>query len=309
VAAANRATSQPFRPEPTNRAPADAANPATPAPVTAKPDVTPEAPRAEVPPGQKMVLPVAAGSGGHGSVSAEIIHPPARVLAPSVVVPPAAVSAPGPAARVDDLTRIRGIDTDLAARLKSLGISSFAEISGWKPADVARINTALNVKGRVEQENWIEQAQILGKGEDTFYSKGGKVPAAPIAQPGKDEGQSKPIVAVPAAIPATAIVQPAQAAKAATSPDVESRAAFADPKPLGFAIPAAVAGPKPAPIVVSPSPVAPVVAPAVVAARAPAAVGRDSLQRIAGVNSEVEKLLQVQGITRYSRLPAGPMAT
>jgi predicted flap endonuclease-1-like 5' DNA nuclease len=67
---------------------------------------------------------------------------------------------------VDDLTRIRGIDGELKDRLVRLGVGSFATIAAWTASDVSLISQSLGVQGRIEQENWIEQAQILATGGD-----------------------------------------------------------------------------------------------------------------------------------------------
>ncbi len=72
--------------------------------------------------------------------------------------------------RLDDLQRIRTIDRDLELALNRLGIRNYAQIGGWRPDDVSRVSQELGFKGRIEQENWIEQAQILAGGHDTFYS-------------------------------------------------------------------------------------------------------------------------------------------
>ena len=66
---------------------------------------------------------------------------------------------------------IRAIDGDLQKQLGALGVKRFAEIADWKPQDVARVAATLKVPGRIEQENWIEQAQILAKGGETYYSR------------------------------------------------------------------------------------------------------------------------------------------
>jgi predicted flap endonuclease-1-like 5' DNA nuclease len=80
----------------------------------------------------------------------------------------ALASAPLPA---DDLTRIRAIDAALQARLKTLGVRRFAEIAGWTASDVNRMSQSLGFVGRIEQENWIEQAHILARGGETEYSR------------------------------------------------------------------------------------------------------------------------------------------
>jgi predicted flap endonuclease-1-like 5' DNA nuclease len=82
---------------------------------------------------------------------------------------------------VDDLTRIRGIDGDLKERLVRLGVGSFAAIAAWTSSDVNLISQSLGLQGRIEQENWIEQAQILAKGGDTNYSREFEAEAAPDA--------------------------------------------------------------------------------------------------------------------------------
>jgi predicted flap endonuclease-1-like 5' DNA nuclease len=90
---------------------------------------------------------------------------PAPPAASAVEAPPA---APLPA---DDLKRIRGIERVLEGRLNNLGVRRFADIAAWTAADVTRVNQSLGLTGRIEQENWIEQAQILARGVDTEYSR------------------------------------------------------------------------------------------------------------------------------------------
>jgi NADH-quinone oxidoreductase subunit E len=71
-------------------------------------------------------------------------------------------------AEADDLTRITGIGPKLAEKLHSLGITRLAEIAAWTPHDVARIDSQLNFRGRIDRDKWIEQARALveksGKG-------------------------------------------------------------------------------------------------------------------------------------------------
>jgi predicted flap endonuclease-1-like 5' DNA nuclease len=93
-------------------------------------------------------------------------------------VPEAAVAASGPA---DDLKRIRGIDDALEARLREFGVQRFADIASWSSEDVARMNQSLGLIGRIEQENWIEQADILARGSDTNYSRRQRVAATTTA--------------------------------------------------------------------------------------------------------------------------------
>jgi len=71
-----------------------------------------------------------------------------------------------PADGGDDLTRIHGIDADLRARLNRLGVHRFEDIAAWRASDVARLSQSLGFAGRIEQENWVGQAQILTRGGD-----------------------------------------------------------------------------------------------------------------------------------------------
>ena len=77
----------------------------------------------------------------------------------------------GPAHAVDDLKRIRGIGVLIEKKLNSLGISSYDQIANWTAADIAHISEVLDFRGRIERENWIEQARILCAGGNTEFSR------------------------------------------------------------------------------------------------------------------------------------------
>lgn len=61
----------------------------------------------------------------------------------------------------DDLTQIKGIGPKIADQLRALGITSLAQIATLSPADVARLDQVLAFKGRIEREQWIEQARAI----------------------------------------------------------------------------------------------------------------------------------------------------
>lgn len=68
--------------------------------------------------------------------------------------------------RHDDLTMIKGIGPKLNELLHELGIHRFAQIANWTAEDIARIDGQLGAfKGRVEREEWVEQADLLSRGE------------------------------------------------------------------------------------------------------------------------------------------------
>jgi len=66
-----------------------------------------------------------------------------------------------PAAPPDDLERIRGIGPVLRQRLNNLGVTTFAQIAAFTEDDVKRLDDALDFRGRVIRENWVEQARAL----------------------------------------------------------------------------------------------------------------------------------------------------
>jgi predicted flap endonuclease-1-like 5' DNA nuclease len=71
----------------------------------------------------------------------------------------------------DDLQRIRAIDVEAEQKLKGLGVNYFEHIATWTSSDIKRIGQALGIPGRIDREQWVEQAQILAKGGETYYSR------------------------------------------------------------------------------------------------------------------------------------------
>lgn len=72
---------------------------------------------------------------------------------------------------VDDLKRIRGIGVLIEKKLHSLGVISYEQVANWTGEDIDRISQLLDFKGRIERENWIEQARILASGGQTEFSR------------------------------------------------------------------------------------------------------------------------------------------
>ena len=192
---------------------------------------------------------------------------PAARPSPPPAPQPVATQAQTPASddSPQDLKRIRLIDAALEAELNRLGIRRYDQIAGWMRSDVRRIATALGLGGRINQENWIEQAGILAKGGETHYSarraRGEVASATPTAQ-ANGPGQQAP----PAAAPL--------------------------PRPMSRAgVSAVVVMPEPVPAQAPASPVRP-----------PAAPAHDNLQRISTITAEIEGLLNAQGVSRYAQI-------
>jgi predicted flap endonuclease-1-like 5' DNA nuclease len=72
---------------------------------------------------------------------------------------------------VDDLKRIRGIGVLIEKKLNSLGVTSYEQVANWSGADIDRVSDILDFKGRIERENWVEQARILASGGQTEFSR------------------------------------------------------------------------------------------------------------------------------------------
>ena len=109
---------------------------------------------------------------GAGSVSAAVAvaAKPAKKAAPKKsetpkTAPKAAENkaAPKPAATVDDLKKLSGVGPALEKKLNAAGVTTYAQIAGWKKSDVAAMDEKLSFKGRIEREGWIEQAAELAR--------------------------------------------------------------------------------------------------------------------------------------------------
>ena len=76
---------------------------------------------------------------------------------------PSASPADGATPAHDDLTVIRGIGKVIEKKLHELGITSFRQLAAMTPDEVRRVNEALDFPGRVEREQWVEQARELAR--------------------------------------------------------------------------------------------------------------------------------------------------
>ena len=66
-----------------------------------------------------------------------------------------------PKGEAEDLTQIKGIDADLAVRLKQLNCIKFEQIANFSDDDIANVEDAVNIQGRIEKQDWIGQARAL----------------------------------------------------------------------------------------------------------------------------------------------------
>lgn len=69
-------------------------------------------------------------------------------------------------ARPDDLLRIRGINPEHAARLRDMGVVSFAQISEWEDDDILQVAKMLGISfTKIVHDDWVGQAQMLVVGQ------------------------------------------------------------------------------------------------------------------------------------------------
>ena len=128
----------------------------------------------------------------------------------------------GGAGPSDDLTRIRGIDTLVQKQLKELGLRRFSDIAALTAGDVNGLNDRLGAKGRIEQENWLGQAQILATGGETYYSRrlDRGVPVPEFTEPASLAPAAKTVRAAPAPKPAEATTLPRSSSTRGPSDDL-----------------------------------------------------------------------------------------
>ena len=100
---------------------------------------------------------------------APVLQVQADVIAEAADQPPPIESPP---AIPFDLTRIRGIDGALSARLSELGATTFSDIAQLTATDVDQLSDLLGVdRDRISREGWIEQAALLSAGRTTRHAE------------------------------------------------------------------------------------------------------------------------------------------
>lgn len=91
-------------------------------------------------------------------------------VTPTTAPPPA--PAPAPTGEADDLKKIKGVGPKLVTMLKEQGITTYAQIAAWSDADIARIDETLGrFKGRIERDQWVEQAKLLAAGDEAGFTE------------------------------------------------------------------------------------------------------------------------------------------
>lgn len=66
-----------------------------------------------------------------------------------------------PKGEVDDLTRLSGVDADLAQKLNKLGVIQYGQIAELSDEEIAYLDATLELDGAIERDDWIAQARAL----------------------------------------------------------------------------------------------------------------------------------------------------
>jgi large subunit ribosomal protein L21 len=94
---------------------------------------------------------------------------PAEAPAPAethaIGIAPVRLEAPR-GGQADDLKKIVGIGPKMETTLNELGIYHYDQIAELTPEQVAWVDEQVHSKGRVEREDWIEQAKTLAAGTE-----------------------------------------------------------------------------------------------------------------------------------------------
>ena len=76
------------------------------------------------------------------------------------------VKAPAASGAVsDDIELIGGIGPTIGQRLREAGITTWKQVAAWTDADIAKYDEELSLRGRVQREEWVEQAKELLAGK------------------------------------------------------------------------------------------------------------------------------------------------
>ena len=115
------------------------------------------------------------GASAEAPVEEVLAAAPAAEVATAADEAPAAEEAPSvdedtsplftaPEGEPDDLKKISGVGPVLEGKLHALGITKYAQVAAFTAEDIAMVDERLSFKGRIERDNWLEQAAELAKG-------------------------------------------------------------------------------------------------------------------------------------------------
>jgi len=90
---------------------------------------------------------------------------PAAEPMPAEAAGASAQSAAKAAGAADDLSLIAGVGAVIVKKLAGEGVTSLTQIAELTPERIAELDEKLNLRGRIEREEWVEQAKELLAGK------------------------------------------------------------------------------------------------------------------------------------------------
>lgn len=118
----------------------------------------------------KLEITGISASGGAKKAPAKKKAASKKTAAKKVEAPKAEAAAlkflDAPQGTADDLKKISGVGPVLEGKLNSLGIYHYSQIAAFTAEEIAQVDEVLNFKGRIERDNWLEQAAKLAAGEE-----------------------------------------------------------------------------------------------------------------------------------------------
>lgn len=63
--------------------------------------------------------------------------------------------------QIDDLKVISGVGPAIEEKLHSFGVYKYEQVANWNAENVASFDQLLSFKGRIERDNWLQQAKDL----------------------------------------------------------------------------------------------------------------------------------------------------
>lgn len=92
---------------------------------------------------------------------------PPKAKAPPKTEAPAATDTPmfeRPEGEPDDLKKLPGVGPATEKKLNALGIATYAQIAALTAEEIAQVDAALKLKGKIEQDDWPALAKELAGG-------------------------------------------------------------------------------------------------------------------------------------------------
>ncbi|HVY18460.1 MAG TPA: 30S ribosomal protein S2 [Bauldia sp.] len=95
---------------------------------------------------------------------AEAVEPKVATATKKRAAAPVTPLFTAPSGKADDLKKIEGVGPALERKLNALGVTRYDQIASFTDEEVAKVDDALNYKGRISRDDWVGQARALAAG-------------------------------------------------------------------------------------------------------------------------------------------------